>query len=535
MAVDPELLAEAQRRGLSPKPAPKPAVDPELVAEAQRRGIPAAPAASGANGTYTGGAYQPYSGAPDDSTMSDILTNTPIGRAIGKAGKWANDKIQNSIGNQVEAVGKNFPSESPVDKITRMAASAYGALPAGASEYLSPKSSQEASGMMMPTPGGAQLDALSGAAGDVARGAGGLAEGAVEQSSKLFSKTTPQAFEMLRQDPEGVLAAARKGMGLNALTQASEPIALQDAQAAGRGAQGIIDKSAEGAGKEYGQMMEHLKGDKGTDKFSVAEKVYDKMEPFINSQTSYRSATRTPGVASDAETFNHFYDRIKATQAEGMAPGEAADLLEQMTREQKAARGMPLSAHLAELKNSLLDALPGDYKIPTIDTPTPGGWSIKDTRAGYKAAKDLQRETAPFTTPQNPIAALRSVARAGGDASVSLKNAIEKIPALKAAIESMNVNAAGAEFAPKFKTPPGTGLTGGVLGIAASKALLGNPVAAGELGLSALGMSPRATAETLVAGRNAGSAIMNSARGAEGKLPALLAALLRRKQQEPQP
>lgn len=463
-----------------------------------------------------------------EPSMMDILKDTAAGRAIGKAGKWANDKVQNSIGDQVEAVGKAFPSESPVDKMTRLAASVYGSIPAGASNFLTPKNDTEASGMLMPTPSGGSMDALTGVAGDAARGLGGLAEGAVEQSSKLFSKTTPQAFEMLRQNPEEVLAAARKGMGLNGLSQASEPVVLADAQAAGRNAQGIIDESAAGAGKEYGQMMDHLHGDVSGDKFDVAGNVFDRFEPHIQNQGASLRHPVGASAEAGAKGILDIYQEIKSSAQEGMAPGEAADALQRLTAIQ---RNTPeVSAHAGALKDALLESLPGEYKMPTVDTPNQEGWSIKDTRDNYAAAKGLQRDLKPFTNPQNPLTALRSVARAGGDASVSLKTAIDKIPSLKAAIEAMNVNSAGAEFAPKFKTPPATGLTGAVGVLAGTKALTGNPLAVGELVLSALGMSPRATAETLVAGRNAGSAIMNSARGAEGKLPALLATLLRRKQ-----
>ncbi len=489
-------------------------------------GPPPTPGASGANGTYTGGTYQPYAGPPDDSTMTDILTNTPIGKAIGAAGKWANDKIQNSIGSQVDAVGQAFPSESPVDKMTRLAAAAYGTAPAVTSEVALPKSSQEASGMAMPTPGGASLDALSGAAGDVARGAGGLAEGAVENSSKLFSKTTPQAFEMLSQDPEGVLAAARKGMITNPLTQAPEAVALSNAQAAGRNAQDLIDQSASGAGKQYGAMMDHLHSDISGVKFDAAGKVYDQMEPYIQNNATLRGSNATEGPT---KKLLDIYSEIKSSLQEGMTPGEAADHLQNLTAIQADNAGQSVSAHARFLKNSLMDSLPGEYKFPTIDTPTQEGWSIGDTRANYAAAKGLQRELKPFTNPQNPLAALKSVARAGGDASQSLQEAIQKIPALKAAIESMNVNSAGAEFASKFKTPPGTGLTGAA-GLLGTKLIAGNAAALPATALSALGMSPRLTAESLVAGRNAGSAIMNSARGAEGTLPALLATLLRRQQ-----
>ena len=508
--------------------AASPPINPEIQAiQAELAKRQAVPVASGAGGTYTGGTYQPYAGPPDDSTMTDILTNTPIGKAIGAAGKWANDKIQNSIGNQVDAVGQTFNSESPVDKFTRLAAAAGASIPATAARMALPTNSQEASGMAMPTPGGAPLEAMTGAAGDVARGAGALAEGTVENSSKLFSKTSPQAFEMLRQDPEGVLAAARKGMTTNPLTQAPEAAALADAQAAGRNAQGIIDQSAAGAGKDYGAMMDHLHADVSGDKFDVAGKVYDQFEPHLQNQGASLRYPVGDAATNGAKGVMDIYDQIKSTAQEGMAPGDAADALQRLTAIQ---RNTPeVSAHAAALKDALLQSLPGEYRMPSIDTPTPEGWSIQDTRANYAAAKELQRNLTPFTNPQNPLAALKSVARAGGDASQSLQDAIQKIPALKAAIESMNINSAGAEFAPKFKTPPGTGLTGAA-GLLGTKLIAGNAAALPATALSALGMSPRLTAESLVAGRNAGSAIMNSARGAEGTLPALLATLLRRQQ-----
>lgn len=519
--------------------------------------------------------------------------------AVGRGGKKFNDLIQNLIGSGVDKVGEKFPSDSLRDRGIRTASAYYGTIPATSAEASLPKNAEEAAALMLPM----TVEPALSLAGKGARTLGSLAEGAVETAGKTVSGRTPQAFEMLRSHPDEVLAEARKGMTLNGLTQAPEPVALGEAQAAGRNAQGIIEDVSSGASKEYGQMMEHLKSPEvngrltpvergpydppmrggsarskpnlkeipdsphpgdlfgqpaespvhglggsaegpsfsgageilpteytrtGGDRFDVADKVSSKIEPFLETQTSYKSASQSPRVKSDSGIFNGFYDRIKATASGGATPGEVADLLQQMTQEQKAARGMPLSAHLAELKNALLDALPGDYKIPTVDTPTPGGWSIKDTRDSYKAAKSLQRDLKPFTNPQNPIAALRSVARAGGDASVSLKNAIEKIPALKAALEKMNISSAGAEFAPKMGELPRTGLTGSTMQLV-SKLLRGDISALPATTLYALGASPRMTAETLVAGRKAGAAVMNSARGAESKVPALLAAYLRRK------
>lgn len=460
---------------------------------------------------------------PIESSIGDTLAT------IGKGGRWLNDQIQKSIGSQVDAAGQSFNSESPVDRLTRTAAAAYGTIPATASEFLAPKDAEGAAAMLLPVPSGANaMEPITAPLGAAARGLGGLAEGAVENSSKLFSKTTPQALETLKQDPEGVLAAARKGMGVNPLTQASEPVALADAQAAGRTAQGAIDESADSAGKEYGAMMDHLHGDVSGSKFDVAGKVYDRMEPYIQNQGASLRKPVGSNAEAGAKRIMDIYGEIKNSAAEGMPPGEAADKLQELTAIQ---RNIPeMSAHAAALKEALSESLPGEYKLPTMDTPTQEGWSIQDTRARYAAAKGAQRELKPFTNPQNPIAALKSVARAGGDASVSLNEAIDKIPALKAAIESMNVNSAGAEFAPKFKTPPGTGLTGAA-GLLATKLLGGNVAAIPATAISAIGMSPRLTAESLVAGRQAGSALMNSARGAEPMLPALIQALLRRQRE----
>ncbi len=464
---------------------------------------------------------RPAGVGPGESSMMDTLAT------IGKGGKWLNDKIQAAIGAGVDKTAQTFGQGAG------NVAAAVGTIPATASEFFTPKDASGVAAMLMPMPTGAgSMEAITGPAGAAARGLGGLAEGTLEQASKLYSKTSPQAFEMLRQDPQGVLAAARKGMGLNSLTQASEPIALADAQAAGRTAQGVIDESAKGAGKEYGAMMDHLHEDVSGTKFDVAGKVYDTMEPYIRNQGASLRKPVGANAEAGAKRIMDIYGEIKNSATEGLTPGDAADKLQELTAIQ---RGIPeMSPHAAALKDALLESLPGEYKMPTIDTPTQEGWSIQDTRSNYAAAKGLQRELKPFTNPQNPIAALRSVARAGGDASVSLKNAIDKIPALKAAIERMNLNAAGAEFAPKFKTPPGTGLTGAA-GLLATKLIGGNVAALPATAISAVGMSPRLTAETLVAGRRAGSALMNSARGAEGRLPALLATILRRKQSGQQP
>lgn len=581
MPIDPELAAEMQRRGLTPAATRAPAMDPELAAEMQRRGL-----------------------TPGSSPQRDPI-GSDIGRqlaAVGRGGKWLNDKIQGMVGTGVEKTAQNFGP-------TVGGAAAFGAaLPAGLIQAGLPKNKEEAGSMLLPMPAELPLphEKIVGWGKKIGGGLRGIAESAIEHASRTVGGTTPEAWQMLRQDPQGVLGAARKGMTFNELTSKPEATALSEAQAYGRNAQDIIGQNADAAGKEYGQMMEYLKspevngrvspiergpydppmrggpsrpqpnlkeitdnpspgsllgqpaepsahglgasvegpssagngrilpteyGRTGGDHFDVAGKVSKTIEPFLETQTPYKSISQSPRVKADAEVFNGFYNRIKATAENGATPGEVADLMQQMTAEQKAARGMPLSAHLAELKNSLMDALPGDYKIPTIDTPTHGGWSIADTRAGYKSAQDLQRNLKPFTNPQNPIAALKGVARAGGDASQSLKDAITKIPALKALIDKMNVASAGAEFAPKMAPLPRTGLTGAA-GLAAAKLLTGGWANIPELAAFGVGASPRLAAEMVGAGRAAPTAIANLIKSNQSKLPPILAALIAKKRAE---
>lgn len=124
MPIDPELLAEAQRRGLSATPA---AVDPELIAEAKRRGLSSAPSQT------------PDSGSPNPLVIGPLAQGIDTGLGLmGRGGKALNEMIQKAIGDRAESVGKRFPSEDFPDPQIRTGMAGLGAAQSAMSSYAIP-------------------------------------------------------------------------------------------------------------------------------------------------------------------------------------------------------------------------------------------------------------------------------------------------------------------------------------------------------------------------------------------------------------
>ena len=112
-------------------------------------------------------------------------------------------------------------------------------------------------------------------------GAKQMAQGAVENSSKLMSGIAKEFLDTLSNQGDKVMEYARMGSTMDPLAQKEVPVALLKAQEMGRAAQNAIESASDLAGEEYSQMMEHLKQDVSGERFDVAGKVYDKMEPYI--------------------------------------------------------------------------------------------------------------------------------------------------------------------------------------------------------------------------------------------------------------
>src|SRR3990167_7117736 len=123
------------------------------------------------------------------------------------------------------------------------------------------------------------------------------------------------------------------------------------------------------------------------------------MEPLIKTSAPLRRLPQGPSPEKDVMSI---YAEIKSSLTEGMSPGDAADHLQMLTKIQREHPGTTASAAAKKLKGYLFDALPGEYRLPTLDTPTSEGWSIGATRERYRAAKTVQRETKKFTGSETP-------------------------------------------------------------------------------------------------------------------------------------
>ena len=403
------------------------------------------------------------------------------------------------------------------------------------------------------------------------RGLKSLATGTLERATSLGAGVSPAAWEALRQMPEEVAGHARRGMtrtmenkpisrGLEAaqgmvqsLKDKSSEIkraAQEKANEFGFSAQGRIKQVTEGASKSYGQMMEYLANDVSGDRFSVAEKVYDRMEPYIKTQGATLRHPVGAGEESASKAIMDIYGEIKNSAAEGMAPATAAEYLQRLTAIQRNGNlGKSANAHAKKLKNALMEALPGEYRIPTIDTPTPRGWGIREERARYASAKEAERGLKPFTAAQAPEATLERLMAAGGRTSKVLKAAMGKkgIPGFAEDVASMraakaaaapeiasaaaaaqpgiNAAKAGGEFAPKVtRSLPRTGLMGALLTSAGS---LNTPAGVLAAPLAVLGLSPRLAMNTyLAAGK--GAAPLEKFMGANAsKFPPVVANAIR--------
>ena len=353
----------------------------------------------------------------------------------------------------------------------------------------------------------------------------GLAYGTVKKASELLSGVKPQAFTVLKENPEAVLSAARKGMTVIAETGKEIPVALQDAQAAAMRAKSAIEKAASGAGKKYADMMDFLhSAPQDAEKFDIGHHVSESIEPYLKTQaTEYSNPNMSPRVIEERKLFNHYLNWARG--AHDMSPSDVADYMKMITGDIKATKGTSISAHLSELKNHVLDALPGEYRYPTVvDTPHPEGlgWDIRGTRDEYASAKQLQKNLKGLTNSQNPANTIIRMFQNNGKEAQALREAAEKIPELKSALEEMKPALAGAEFAPKIGNLPRTGLVGGAA-VALTKAL-SNPIAASEVPLMISGSSPRLTANLLAkTGPAVSGAIQNMASKALPGIPAAIA------------
>lgn len=338
--------------------------------------------------------------------------------------------------------------------------------------------------------------------------AGAVGGGIARRAGQIVSGIKPASFNNLKDFGAKVMSYARMGMEVDPTTGNDVPKALLVAQDLGRKAQAHIEKLAEGAGKKFNGMMEYLGGaPEDAARFPVAGQVYDKMEHYIETQTPYRQAKMSETSKQWKGVFDDYYERIKSTLQEGMSPREAAGLLQEMTNDQRKYKGTGLSAHLRELKETLLDALPGEYsKSHEIMQPSKTGWNIAETRTEYRAAQQLKRDLKSYTKKENPLSAIDYLVRAGGKTKVALEKLSASDPEFNNLLNEIKIAKAGADFAPKISNNlMRTGLTG-VAGYAASKlatsaAKLGSegagalaPVAAEGLaaGTYALGASPRA-------------------------------------------
>lgn len=382
------------------------------------------------------------------------------------------------------------------------------------------------------------------------RGLKALGAGALERSGTLFSGVPTAAWETLDKAGEKVAGYARQGMTTDAenkpiarameqakaLTQAAK----EKAQGYGLAAQEKIGQVAKGAGKKYEAMMSYLSEDMSGDKFSVAEKVYDRFEPYVKSQGVTLRKPVGEAETSASKAIMDIYGEIKSSLQEGMAPAEAAEHLQRLTSIQRNNPGKSVSAHAKELKNILMESLPGDYRFPTADTPTPRGWSIGDTRAEYRAAKETERGLKKFSGAENAPKAFASLENAGGKTARALRKALgpkgvpgfaDDIAAMKgaeaAAQPEINAAKAGAAFAPKFtQNLPRTGLTAGVA-TSIAKVAGGDPLAIAVLPLELLGMSPRYAMETRLAAKKGSAALESYAAKNASKFPPIIANALK--------
>lgn len=365
---------------------------------------------------------------------------------------------------------------------------------------------------------------------------------ALEKAGDIYSGIRPASFETLRRIPEKVREYARKGMTTNALDQPI-PVAQVEAQAIGRRAQESIGKAAEGAGESYGKMMEYLhSAPENAQKLNVGDHVAREMEPIIEKQFgSWLDPEAGELALRSKKVFDSFYRRARAMH--DTHPGKVANLMqeitEQITEQIKAKRYFQLSAALGKLKQSLIDALPNEYSYgSTADRPwgvgeEAMGYNIKAERQGYRAAKQLQRELAPYASKDDPVLVLEGAMRRGGKTSIRLKRAAEVVPEIKTAIEEIPAARAGADFAPEVGKLPRTGLTGFAMDLA-RRAMKGDAAAIALLPLAGVGASPRALVEVLVRGRTAANAIERGARqvGESPSIPALVAAILKSRKKE---
>ncbi|MES2340791.1 MAG: hypothetical protein V4597_03870, partial [Pseudomonadota bacterium] len=187
--------------------------------------------------------------------------------------------------------------------------------------------------------------AVEAVAAPIWRGGKALASGALERSGSLFSGIPAAAWETLDKAGEKVAGYARQGMTTDAdnkpiarALEAAKGIAQtakEKAQGFGRDAQNKILDVAKGAGKNYQNMMSYLHEDMSGDKFDVAGKVYDKMEPYIKEQGAELRSPVGAKAEDASKIFHTYYQRIKSSLQEGMNPGEAADILQGLTDVQR--------------------------------------------------------------------------------------------------------------------------------------------------------------------------------------------------------
>lgn len=413
------------------------------------------------------------------------------------------------------------------------------------------------------------LGALQAGVPPVWRGAKALGAGAVERSSRLIGGTTAADWETLKVAGDKVAGYARRGMtktlenkpiarametaqglvqGVKDKASAITQAAREKANAFGASAQEKIGKMVRGEGSKYDAMMTHLHEDVSGDKFDIAGKVYDRMEPYIKRNVTLRGAGAAEGPT---KRLLDIYGDVKNSLAEGMAPGEAADIMQELTAIQRDNAGKTVSAHARELKKMVEEALPGEYRFPTPDTPTPKGWSIRETRAGYAGAKQLERDAKKFAVADNPSRTLENLEKAGGKTARVLKRASgekgipgfgEDIANMKAAQAAagpeisaaqaaaqpeINAAKAGAAFAPIISDKlPRTGLMAGV-GATLYKAFHGDPIALAALPFEALGVSPRLAMETRLAASKGANALEKFTEKNASKFPAIVANALK--------
>lgn len=329
---------------------------------------------------------------------------------------------------------------------------------------------------------------------------------------------------------------AKQGMEFLPGAKEDSAVAMRKAQEFGRAAQSKIDDVSSGASKEYGQMMTHLAEDVSDTKFDVAGKVYDRMEPYIKSQGA--TLRRPTGAAeSDAsKVILDIYGEIKSSLKEGMAPADAAEHLQRLTAIQRNNPNTSAASHAKELKKVLIESLPGEYRMPAIDSVDQSGWSIGDTREKYRAAKQVQRETRKFTNAETPVSTFGRIIAGGGKTGEALKKAMGSIKGLGSDITEMETASAGAAFAQKIGNLPRTGLIGNAItGLTAGlgAVLGGGPVAGAGAGallqapLVALGVSPRLAMKTYLAASKGATALEKFTEKNASKFPPIVANALR--------